>query len=205
MSTWTARAEGLDDTEDEADAAASIYASGWAAGLDRAATVPLRDAAFGLGASSVQLMARKLPWATDREMFDAVDGLATDVRWRLRKAVLMAVACRVALVAAYAALAAARAMPSRTKEQAAAKERAIAAARRKVADCEEALEILAELGQRLTAVSGSLDYLPEVFGAEYEGILRTVDAGIRLPHDMTWFDLAEVGPAPAESAPISLC
>ncbi len=177
--TWTQIAELLDDTSDLARRGAACQAAAWSAGLDPAATRGLTGAALALGAAPGDLMGQAAPWDSDRAMLDAADQLAADVADRQRRVQQTAHAVRADLEAARAELAAAQS--ARPPDQA-----AIAAAMRRIADCETALEILGPLALRLGYARTRLAEVPGDLAETYQAASRHVRTGGTLPYEGRW-------------------
>jgi len=183
--TWTEIAEQLDDTTGLGRRAAQCQAAAWSAGLDPAATRGLTGAALALGAAPGDLMGQVAPWRTDRAMLAAADDLAADVARQLRRVQQTRQAVSADLQAARAELA--RASAARPPDLA-----AITAARRRIADCETALEILGQVALRLGYARTRLAEIPGDLAETYQAANRHVQAGGILPYEGRW--LTGTGP-----------
>jgi hypothetical protein len=165
-SSHLARAEHLTDTEETADTLAHIAGRCQATGLDSEVTRPILVATVTLG----QRPKRGLAWANDVEMVEAVE----EVTDELRNQVLEIRRFRITV---YTDLEIIEAKLTTTKGVEADHLRA------KAADCQAALEVLADGDARLTYVMSRLIAVPDDLGDVYEAAYQTVSRGHRLPFD----------------------
>jgi hypothetical protein len=183
--TWTARAEELAESLCElGEAAAGVTAATWRAGVDPAATDGLVGAAVAVGAAPSALFTAGEPMPGDREMLGCAEDLAASA------AVLHDSAQRLHAQVEDALEAAARDLDRALKRQAGAKSKgeehaAVAAARearRFIADCECALDILTEAIRRLGYARDCLSRVPDDLETTYEIPYAYLRHGGLLPH-----------------------
>jgi hypothetical protein len=79
-------------------------------------------------------------------------------------------------------------MPTRTKEQRAARAAAIAAAKQRIAFCNEALDILAAMIKRLEYALYRLRGVPAELGETYESVYNLIrrSGHAAMPYDGDW-------------------
>lgn len=182
--TWTAQAEALaEDAREMGGLAAIIHAAAWSAGVDPQATQGLTGAALALGATVAMLMARTRPLREDREMTSHAADIEADTADLLKRAQDMLTGAGAALEEAHEAAAKAerdyRGALTQSREQAAlqALDNALAC----IADCEAALEILADLAARLDYARTCLERVPDDLLTTYEVPYDHIRHGGRLP------------------------
>ncbi len=168
---WTEQAEELAaDTRELGLAIAAIHTAAWRAQVDPAATAGLAGAATALDAPTKALFDRGAPLPQDQVMIGETEDRQIDGEGMHQAATLMRGSATRDLDAAAArlreALAALKAARS-DKETAAAQAQA-RAAREVIADCEVALDILAEVIPRLAYAIWCLGRVPEDLAETYE-------------------------------------
>jgi hypothetical protein len=183
-----ARAEALDDDMPEvAGTVTVILAAARAARLDPDALGGLVGAALALGADQIAVYtagSNGEPSFADETLFAAAVSDAEDDAEDLRRAALrLRSQVRAARGTARLALAAAYLMPTRTAEQRAARAAAIAAAKQRIAFCNEALNILAAMINRLDYALRRLRGVPAELGETYESVYTLIRSGGQMPYD----------------------
>jgi formiminotetrahydrofolate cyclodeaminase len=184
-----ARAEELAEVDEFAEQVTAVLGGARAARLDPDALGGLTGAALALGASSLHVYGVKSgpSLADERQFAEALTEAEDEICERQRAARQLLDETEDALDAAYLALAAALAMPARTSDEAAAKAAAIAAANERIALCQHAVAILAELLRRLGHALARLRSVPEDLGETYESVYQLLRSGGQMPHDGDWF------------------
>jgi hypothetical protein len=187
-----ARAEELDDTSELAETVTAILGGGRAAGLDPDALSGLTGAALALGADSLTVYAagtrrgRADRFGDEGAFITAVSDAEDDIDEQLRAVAHLRTEVSAAVAAAEAALAAAYAMPSRTPDEAAARQAAITAATERVGNCEYVLDVLDVLTARLCRALARIRAVPEDVGEVYESVYRLLRRGGLMPHEGGW-------------------
>ncbi len=185
MTTWTQIAEELGDAMCELGAAAGhLFACAWRARVDLDALGALAGAATALR-QRLKLTLRGEVLPTDREMRERAEDLEADAGELLGTGRQMTKDCESDweracddLRKAEAALKAA----NDDKARSAARE-AATAARTRMADCEVALEILADVTSRLAWAVNCLQRVPDDLSVTYEAAYSLRRRGIALPAD----------------------
>jgi chromosome segregation ATPase len=179
--SYTARAEHLADTEETGDTLADIAGRCHATGLDPDVYRPVIVATITLG----RRPKRGPAWANDVELVETVEDVTDEFRAIAAAVNAFNAEVTQALEQAEHNLAAAQRdlRSARDDDEAASARAAVAEAQRTIADCMEALEILADAGQRLAFVLAKLLAVPDELGDTYAAAYETVRRGHRLPHD----------------------
>ena len=185
MTTWTQIAEELGDAMCELGAAAGhLFASAWRARVDLDALGALAGAATALR-QRLKLTLRGEVLPTDREMRERAEDLEADAGELLGTGRQMTKDCESDweracddLRKAEAALKAA----NDDKARSAARE-AATAARTRMADCEVALEIFADVTSRLAYAVNCLQRVPDDLATTYEAAYALRRRDIALPAD----------------------
>jgi hypothetical protein len=179
--SYTAEADRLTDTEDLGEQLADIAGRTLATGLDPDITKPILVATILLD----KRPNRGPAWANDTEMVSAIDEFNLALWARIVEVQHLTATVEQArtralheLEQARRALQAAR----NERERNVARSR-ISEARRTIADCVEALEILKELDLCLHGVAARLLNPEDELTDTYEAAYQTVSRGHRLPHD----------------------
>jgi hypothetical protein len=174
--TWTYRAEAiLDGITETGLCAAAIVAAAWRAGVEPDATAGLTAASLALYAEPKDLLTGPLyPLTRDRELIAAAADAATDTGDHARATRILSDQVTDALSAAMAAAdAAARWLAkAETSSERASARRELRRAEQEIADCEHALTILVDAGERLGRALDGLERVPddllEVYDLAYE-------------------------------------
>lgn len=201
-----ARARELADVGEPAEAITGILGGGRRAGLDPAALGGLVGAAAALGVDGLTVYAAGrgpgARYANEGEFAGELADAEDDIAERLKAArklhdqtVTTFDAALDDLDAGRQALAAALSMPTKDKcdgchgAKAAAilaAETAIAAADQRIAICQSALEILAELTARLRHALARIRAVPSDLGETYESVYTLIRRGGVMPHQGRW-------------------
>lgn len=176
MTTWTAQAELLADTiREPGSAAAAITASAWRAGVHPEATHGLVGAAVALAGDEVlsSLWSASSACPDDKTLLAQAADLEGDVAELVRHAGRFAADCcaeRASAISAWRAASAAlnAATAAGDAGAAAAARDAMGAAGRVIADCDAALEIIAQVRDRLAYALKCLRQLPDDYASHYE-------------------------------------
>jgi hypothetical protein len=185
--TWESQAQQVASGAGEiGEDAALIVAAAWRARVDPRATDGLAGAALALWATPSSLVrGGGQPLPHDREMITRAGDLETDTASLLKRARETfdgaAEAHEAACLAAAAA--AAQAAAARNREEASAAASALAEAQRQIADCEAALEMLQDAGQRLRYAAACLARVPDDLAETYDVCYSHIRRGGTLPYD----------------------
>jgi NACalpha-BTF3-like transcription factor len=175
------RAEALADTEDLAHELAEAAGRCHATGLDPDVYRSLIVATVMLG----ERPKRGPAWANDAEMVETIEDLTDQARIRVEEIRLLAAEVEAARETVRVELSAAKrdvAAAGSGQERAHARARADRA-RTAVADCDTAMEVLADADARLVAVVPRLLAVPDELGDTYAAAYETLGRGHRLPFD----------------------
>lgn len=183
---WAEQAEQLAaDAYELGTDAGFLHGAAYLARVDPAAMASLVHAALALGAPPASLMrsARALPH--DLEMLARTADLETCAGEMLKRAEDLLGAVSDGLDAASdAAAAATRALAAaKTAPETSGAAEILGEARARIADCECALEILADLGPRLTTALACLENVPDDLEETYQVPYGHIRRGGRLPND----------------------
>ena len=188
-----ARAEELEDGMPEvAGTVTGILSGARAARLDPEALGGLVGAAFALGADQIAVYTAgtngEPAYDGERVFMAAVSDAEDDAEDLLRAALRLRGQVRAARGTARLAYGAALLMPTRTKEQRAARAEAIAAAKQRIAICNEALNILAAMIKRLEYALYRLRGVPAELGETYESVYNLIrrSGHAAMPYDGDW-------------------
>jgi hypothetical protein len=187
------RARELADTGELAETVTGILGGARAAGLDPEALGGLVGAATALGAGSLAVYAAGR--ATGGSRFPdesafaaAVADAEDDIAERLKAAARLQEQAVAALDAALDALdcALAMAVKDRCDGCHGRKAAAIDDARRRIALCENTIEILDPLGRRLAHALARLRAVPGDLGETYASVYNLIRRGGSMPHEGRW-------------------
>lgn len=185
--TWAARAEALaDDLGELGGAVTSVNAAAWRAGVDPEATAGLSGAARALGARPPAFSTRIAPLPSDREMLGRAADLEADAGDMLRAAQDMRKAAAADWSRACDELRAVLAAQRAARSGEWITYTAIAASQARIADCEVALEMLAEMIRCLAYVLTCLSRVPDDLATAYEVPYRHIRRGGVLPAAGDW-------------------
>lgn len=179
--SYQPRAEHLADTEDLATELAEAAGRCHATGLDPDVYRSLIVATVLLG----ERPKRGLAWANDVEMVEAIEDLTDQARIRVEEIRRLKAEVETALQDARVELESAKrdaAAAGSDRERAHACARADRA-RAVIADCEAALEFLADADARLGSVLPRLLAVPDELGDTYAAAYETLGRGHHLPFD----------------------
>lgn len=165
-------------------AAGHLFASAWRARVDLDALGALAGAAFALG-QRLQLRLRGEVLPSDREMRERAEDLEADAGDLWRAACQMRTDATSAWSAAHRDLAAARRAMNDAKSGEARGEaqHAAAEANARIADCEVALEILADIIGRVAYAIRCFQRVPDDLATTYEAAYALRRQNIALPAD----------------------
>lgn len=187
----TALAEAISESAGEAGCdVAALNAAAWAAGVCPEATHGLVGAALALGASVPALSAASPPVADDRTLLSA----AEDMTAACAEMLAAAQGQRAQAVANYEAACDEIALllaSADDDDPAELPMLGIAAAQRRIADCETAIEGLDETIARVTYAIGCLERVPDDMEAAYEAPLAYIRSGHVLPYSGDWLTAPE--------------
>lgn len=180
--TFQAAAESLAGAAgDLAGDAAVTVARAWAARILPGAVAGIIGGAMALGAASDELYQVADPLPSDQDMLAAAGDLAGSAFELLRAAAALEAEAQAALSAAACALREATRREARGQAPQARDDAAAAALR--IADCECALGILADLIPRLQFALRRLEQVPDDLATAYEVPYQHIRSGRTLPHD----------------------
>ncbi len=183
--TWTALAEQLaEDARDLGAGAAVLNAAAWQARVDPDATRGLVAAALALWASPGALFPPGPGLQDDREMLEHAADLEAGAAELLKCATDLHRGAEGDLEsAAGEARAATQALASaKTTHDRANAQVTLAGAKTRIADCEVALEITGDAGQRLKYACAKLQCVPADLEVTYEVPYAVVRSGGKLPY-----------------------
>ena len=189
-----ARARELADLGELADQITTMLGAARRAGLDPDALGGLVGAAAALDADGLEVYragrGAGARYADDRAFASDLADIEDELADRQHAAEDLAARVAAALAAAELALGTARAMPVREPCNGchAAKAAAIAAAEARIALCEDADEILAELTARLHHALARLRAVPGDLGEVYESVCTLIRRGGRMPYEGRWIE-----------------
>lgn len=178
--SYTTAAEAAADTTEPAHTAGEMVGRCSATGLDPDAYRGVIAAAVALGGPPA--IRRGRPYSTDGDLAAAVADLATTLTAQRRRVDTLADQVHAALATALADA------ESDDADNA-------AAGRRRVADCQTALDVLEPAAVRLAYAVERLRAVPDAVGDAYDAPYRLVAAGRALPHDGRWLTGADDRPA----------
>lgn len=167
---------------------AATHAAAWRARVDPEVTAGLAGAAVALYVSTKALFSRGKPLPNDQVMVGQAEDLQIDTSEMLRATRTLRENCATTLDRLYEAHRAAIAHLQRVQggkeqgDQAVIRER-IRDLELQIADCEVALEILADLAGRLAYARGCLQRVPDDLSETYEAAYWLLHRGHRLPRD----------------------
>jgi hypothetical protein len=200
--SWTAQAGCFaEDLREIGQSAANLNAAAWSAGVMPEATQGIVGAALALHALPSALYACSKPLRSDHDLLTAAQDIEATVAEMLKQAAGLwrrvaddlEMACE-ALAAASAAVPAGATQEEADAAQAAA-EAARAEAMMRIADCDTALEIINETGQRLKYALACLSRVPDDLEGTYEAPYQLVRAGRALPYEGEWLTGATPDPS----------
>jgi hypothetical protein len=179
-----------EDVEELGEAVTAILGRARAARVDPDALGGLTGAAIALGQDRTAVYRagppEHKPHRADAEFLSELAEAAEDAGELLAQAAQLEREAQQALDVALAALAAARAMPARTEDEAAARAEAIRAAAERVSLARAAQRLACQLAQNLGHALRRLEAVPEDLGDTYRAAYDLIRRGGQLPADGDW-------------------